>query len=483
MSLQAMLWAVELAPTEDAAQTLVLIALADSAEADGSNARPAVSTIASRARMSDRTVQRRLRELEALGMISIEKPSTRDTPTQWRLHMDRIRRDLDPELLRRSVRNLALLGFDFSEVELPQVSRGDKVTPPVIHRGDEGGSDDTDCHLGGDTDDTPRGDTAMSPEQSFSQSSYNPSSLPAVGEVQDRRDDAPSDLRPGNEDHSTPPAGNQANAPTSPLAAVWQALPEELRGRIGGSAQGKVIDAIRAELAAGTRTPAQLVERVGRRWARWQALGEQVGNPVKLAITLVQPRKCPAVECEDGTLLDSGERCAACADSKPQRPRPNPSPTPAAAAPAAGVEPMPNPRPEGKTLAEAVKIPDAPWATMEPPARPTAVPAPRKPSASREAVLAATRAKLGTAKHTNPFQTAREIADTVGCPRCQVLPESLCCDPDTGEELPVTRLHSQRVMAFNEQRQALARESAELETGERAALPLGAESEPAEHAV
>ncbi len=142
------------------------------------------------------------------------------------------------------------------------------------------------------------------------------SSLPAEGDLQHRKDDSPSDLRPGNEDHSTQAGsettGTRSAAPQSPLATVWQAMPAELRKRISGSAQGKVLDAIRAELAHSTRTPAHLVERIGRRWGRWQAQGEQVGNPVMLAITLVQRRHCPDVQCEDGVRLDDGQACQAC---------------------------------------------------------------------------------------------------------------------------------------------------------------------------
>ena len=49
---------------------LVLLALADYAHDDGSNAFPSVSSIAAKARMSDRQVQRALKELEAAGDIT-----------------------------------------------------------------------------------------------------------------------------------------------------------------------------------------------------------------------------------------------------------------------------------------------------------------------------------------------------------------------------------------------------------------------------
>lgn len=65
-----MLWALNDAPTDDATEALVLIALADNAHDDGTCAWPSHATLARRARCSVSTVQRALRRLESSGLIT-----------------------------------------------------------------------------------------------------------------------------------------------------------------------------------------------------------------------------------------------------------------------------------------------------------------------------------------------------------------------------------------------------------------------------
>lgn len=87
VSLKAILWALEDAPVEDPKQLLVLIALADRAHDDGKDAYPARSWLATRTRMSVRSVQRKLNELEASGVIRRGNQtilSTRDYPKDRR---------------------------------------------------------------------------------------------------------------------------------------------------------------------------------------------------------------------------------------------------------------------------------------------------------------------------------------------------------------------------------------------------------------
>lgn len=52
---------------------LVLLAIADSADDDGSNAWPSVARLAHKAQVSERTVQRAIRSLEAMGLVFIEE--------------------------------------------------------------------------------------------------------------------------------------------------------------------------------------------------------------------------------------------------------------------------------------------------------------------------------------------------------------------------------------------------------------------------
>ena len=50
---------------------LLLLAIADSADHDGTNAWPSVATLAKKTRLSDRTVQRRVRDLVTLGELAV----------------------------------------------------------------------------------------------------------------------------------------------------------------------------------------------------------------------------------------------------------------------------------------------------------------------------------------------------------------------------------------------------------------------------
>ena len=74
MSIKAMVWVMEEAPTTDPVSLLVLYALADRASDDGSAAYPSQEWIATRARCSVRTVRRKLTELEAAGLIRKGNP-------------------------------------------------------------------------------------------------------------------------------------------------------------------------------------------------------------------------------------------------------------------------------------------------------------------------------------------------------------------------------------------------------------------------
>jgi pyocin large subunit-like protein len=74
MSIESLAWALRQdcpSPT----MKLVLIGLANHAHPDGTaEAWPAVATLASYSGVSERTVQRALRELEAIGLISQHSP-------------------------------------------------------------------------------------------------------------------------------------------------------------------------------------------------------------------------------------------------------------------------------------------------------------------------------------------------------------------------------------------------------------------------
>jgi DNA-binding transcriptional MocR family regulator len=69
MTLKAIVWVLDEAPVNDAQSLAVLFALAEQAHEDGTGAYPSHATLARRGRCSVSTVQRRLAELEAAGLI------------------------------------------------------------------------------------------------------------------------------------------------------------------------------------------------------------------------------------------------------------------------------------------------------------------------------------------------------------------------------------------------------------------------------
>jgi hypothetical protein len=69
VSLNVILWALKEAPVEDPTQALILCAMADTAKADGTEARAAQATYATAARCSERTLRRHLQAMEKAGVI------------------------------------------------------------------------------------------------------------------------------------------------------------------------------------------------------------------------------------------------------------------------------------------------------------------------------------------------------------------------------------------------------------------------------
>lgn len=93
MSLKAMIWVMEDAPTEDWGELAVLYALADRANDDGTAAFPSQSWIADRARCTDRGVRNILKRLEGRGIIAKGDPRLVEyiradrRPTVWNLDL------------------------------------------------------------------------------------------------------------------------------------------------------------------------------------------------------------------------------------------------------------------------------------------------------------------------------------------------------------------------------------------------------------
>jgi hypothetical protein len=156
---------------------LLLLALADAANDEGV-CWPSVPTLARKCRSSDRTIQRHLRDLVGVGLLAIEdRPGTSQ---RYRIH-------------------LAALA-----------TGGDNVSPVGV----------SDCHRGGDTCVTGRGDTALSPEPLLEPSLEVPPT-PRL-----RRGTCPA--------HTTKPGRSCRRCGTSPRAAA-AADKEARRPHLAGS--------------------------------------------------------------------------------------------------------------------------------------------------------------------------------------------------------------------------------------------------------
>ncbi|STD70278.1 helix-turn-helix domain-containing protein [Corynebacterium renale] len=94
MSLKAMVWVMEEAPTKDQGELAVLYALADRVDDTGKGGYPSQDWLALRARCSTRTVRRKLQALEAQGLIArgdqrmVAHFSADRRPVVWDICMD-----------------------------------------------------------------------------------------------------------------------------------------------------------------------------------------------------------------------------------------------------------------------------------------------------------------------------------------------------------------------------------------------------------
>jgi hypothetical protein len=73
------------------AALLLMLAIADHASDDGTNAYPSVRRLAQRTRLSERTVQRTIQECEASGELVVNRPDTREhRPNYYTIRLDRL---------------------------------------------------------------------------------------------------------------------------------------------------------------------------------------------------------------------------------------------------------------------------------------------------------------------------------------------------------------------------------------------------------
>lgn len=151
MSLMPILWAMKNAPVVDAEERVILIAMAETAWSDGTDAFPSKKTLAETSMLDPKTVQRRLRTMEARGLITLGdqaaaayipewfRPTVYDLliPFSWypdieQVNAERQRRGKAP-LTREDRPNLAPAPPKKHRVDK---GKARKKARPVIHRGD-----------------------------------------------------------------------------------------------------------------------------------------------------------------------------------------------------------------------------------------------------------------------------------------------------------------------------------------------------------
>ncbi|WP_345694558.1 helix-turn-helix domain-containing protein, partial [Nonomuraea thailandensis] len=334
-------WAMYYAPVRSQTEKLVLVALAQRTSDDGCNGFKSKKTLAQAAMCDVKTVQRALAELRARGVIASGdqsaaayidrryRPHVYDLqiPYSWysaaqmeHVTMERAARGLPP-LTPRQRPDL--------DAAPPRAARSDKgkAAPqrrpkslgPRDPEGPGAGSrGDSESPLRGRGDSQSRPGGIESPLRGDSQSpdSFSDSLKRDSGKGADPAAGGPP-VRRRRARAAVPAGGQEGRSSTVAAVAVFARLPEDLRRGIGEGASGRVLEVIRRELVS--RSVPELAERVERRWAWWLATGQQVGDPVAAAITVLRARRCANLRCEDGQDLDRGGTCAACAGNSSAR--------------------------------------------------------------------------------------------------------------------------------------------------------------------
>jgi len=153
MSLEAMVWALNLAPVpeDDHAPSNtcahVLLALANHADPEGLDAFPSVATLMRYTRLSRRTVRTALDRLEEAGIITRSDPAfinakikrTDRRPQSWDLHMELVRTDLSEDDLEAVARSNPMLRARIALRDRQEEARGSGYPSPAAPS-DTGGS-------------------------------------------------------------------------------------------------------------------------------------------------------------------------------------------------------------------------------------------------------------------------------------------------------------------------------------------------------
>jgi predicted transcriptional regulator len=98
MSIRVMTWLWENSPASGT-DLLVMLAIADNADDSGGNAWPSMRTLARKCRISERSVQRAIRSLQAAGLLMIEESAGRSGTHRFTVDMTKGRQLVTPDNL------------------------------------------------------------------------------------------------------------------------------------------------------------------------------------------------------------------------------------------------------------------------------------------------------------------------------------------------------------------------------------------------
>lgn len=87
MSVRVMSWVFEAAPTQDATEQIVLLAIADRCDDEGLSAYPSVTTLAKKTRLAARTVVRTVKRLQTAGVLNVQRGAGRKGTNQYSVVM------------------------------------------------------------------------------------------------------------------------------------------------------------------------------------------------------------------------------------------------------------------------------------------------------------------------------------------------------------------------------------------------------------
>jgi Helix-turn-helix domain len=289
----------------DLTAKFVLSRLADRAD-ERFSCFPSVALLAAEAEKSERVVQRALAKLREMRLISDKERIRADGSTASSRYF-----------LHGPWDSYGGTGVPFETITTPQQKRAEQWAEPPREGSFRPGTAAAEALAGKSSVPAAQGseESASSAEQEKARTQME-QDAPAVPATKPA-EKTPSKSSPVKKAGKVRMTKEQAAA----VRAVEEAFPEQLQKLLPSYRPPVLRDAILQALES--RTADQVAERVRRRWwAHGYAAdvlpeGKGIGSPVGVAVGLVRPSTdCPDPMCEDGTTVDTGTTCRACAERR-----------------------------------------------------------------------------------------------------------------------------------------------------------------------